>query len=76
MSYNLKVEWEALQHIVIQVLREDLDALRKDWVRVYEGTNGHVFNKDRRADLEEISEHITAYKKLIAYYGGDPDVRA
>jgi hypothetical protein len=75
MSYNLKVDWEAIQHIVVQVLKEDLDSLRRDWVKVYEGTNGFVFNKDRRADLEEISEHISAYKKLISYYGGDLDVR-
>lgn len=72
MSYNLKVDWEAIQHIVVQVLKEDLDSLRKDWVSVYESEAGHVFSKDKREDLEQISEHITAFKKLIRYYGDDP----
>jgi hypothetical protein len=72
MSYNLKVDWEAIQHIVVQVLKEDLDSLRMDWVKVYGSEEGYVFNKDKRADLEEICEHISAFKKLIRYYGNDP----
>lgn len=72
MSYHLNVDWEAVQHIVIQVLKEDLESLRKDWARVYSSDQGHVFSEEKREDLEQISEHISAYKKLIRYYGGNP----
>lgn len=72
MAYNLNVEWEAIQSIVITVLKEDLESLRADWQRVYEKQEGYVFSHDKREDLEQISEHISAYKKLIRYYGGQP----
>lgn len=72
MSYNLKVDWDAIQHVVVQVLKEDLESLRKDWIAVYNSDDGYVFSKDKREDLEQISEHISAYKKLIRYYGANP----
>jgi hypothetical protein len=71
-NYWLPVDWEALEKVIVTVLKEDLDNLRKEWETVYQGTEGMVFHMDRKEDLDEISDHIQAYKKVIRYYGGTP----
>lgn len=70
MTYNLPVDWDAMQHITVAVLKEDLESLRKNWNDVYGDNKVKVFSHNRDDDLEQISEHIGAFKKLIKYYGG------
>lgn len=72
MSYNLKVEWDTIQGLIVAVLKEDLYSLRNDFRRVVEEQRGYVWETDWKADSRKILEHIAAYEKLIDYYGGKP----
>lgn len=71
MSYTLKVDWPEVEGILLQVLKEDLDGLRRDWENVYKTQKGFVFSHNAAEDLEQISELISAYKKVIRYHGGN-----
>jgi hypothetical protein len=70
--YSVPVSWAAMEELVVGVLKQDLDDLRAEWERVYQNKVGGVFYPDLREDLQEISDHIQAYKKIIRYYGGTP----
>jgi hypothetical protein len=69
-TYNLPIDWDAMQKITAAVLIEDLDSLRTDWNTVYGRGEGMVFSREREEDLAEMSRHIQAFKMLIKYYGG------
>jgi hypothetical protein len=69
-TYNLPIDWDAMQKITAAVLIEDLDSLHNDWNTVYGRDRGMVFSLEREEDLAEISKHIQAFKLLIKYYGG------
>jgi hypothetical protein len=69
-TYNLPIDWDAIQKITAAVLIEDLDSLRTDWNTVHGRDRGMVFSLEREEDLAEISKHIQAFKLLIKYYGG------
>ena len=75
---TVSIDWDTAQRIAIRVLQKDLDCLRADWVKRYNDKEDKVvlcgsgiFLSDVQEDLEEISAHISAYKKIIRYYGGD-----
>jgi hypothetical protein len=69
-TYNLPIDWDAMQKITAAVLIEDLNSLHTDWNTVYGRSEGMVFTRQRDEDLAEISKHIAAFKLLIKYYGG------
>jgi hypothetical protein len=69
-TYNLPIDWDAMQKITAAVLIEDLDSLLTDWNTVYGRDRGMVFSLEREEDLAEMSKHIQAFKLLIKYYGG------
>jgi hypothetical protein len=70
---TVSIDWDTAQNIVVRVLKKDLDSLREDWIKRYEGKHDSlaIFSHSVQEDLEEISAHISAYKKIIKYYGGD-----
>lgn len=68
-QYLLPVDWDAMQSVVLAVLKEDLDTLRDEWTRVFETKKGLIFSHDPAEDLEELSRHIQAYKTILKYYG-------
>jgi len=75
---TVSIDWDTAQRIAIRVLQKDLACLRADWVKRYNDKEDGVvlcgsgiFLSDVQEDLEEISAHISAYKKIIRYYGGD-----
>ena len=70
--YNIPVDWDAMQPLIISVLNETLDDIRRDWEKVYTTKRGFVFSTDYEDDLEQLSAHITAFKKIIRYHGGSP----
>jgi hypothetical protein len=72
-DFTVSIDWDTAQNIVMRVLKKDLYCLRKDWDKRYEGKHDSlgVFSDSVQEDLEEISAHISAYKKIIKYYGGD-----
>jgi hypothetical protein len=69
-TYNLPIDWDAMQKITAAVLIEDLDSLLTDWNTVWARDRGMVFSLEREEDLAEMSKHIQAFKLLIKYYGG------
>jgi hypothetical protein len=72
-KFSIAIEWNSAQDIVVQVLKQDLECLRADWNKRYNDQwgCGGIFTTDKQEDLEEISAHISAYKKIIKYYGVD-----
>ncbi len=72
MKYSIPVDWAAMEGVLVSVLKEDLDQLREDWVKVFELQRGFVYDADPKKDCEQISEMIQAFKKIIKYYGGQP----
>lgn len=71
-KYLIPVNWEAMQSLMVKVLKEDLDSLINDWNKVYKAKKGMIWSTDFQEDLEEISSHISAYKKILKYYGKNP----
>lgn len=71
-KYHIPVDWDAMQPLIVSVLNETLDSLRNDWEKVYKKKRGYVFSTDYEEDLEELSAHISAFKKIIRYHGGTP----
>lgn len=69
IKHFLEIEHEAATKIVLSILKDDLINLYEDWNRVFNKDHGYVFSKDRDEDLKQISEHISAYNKILAYYG-------
>jgi hypothetical protein len=71
-DFTVSMDWDTAQNIVVRVLKKDLDCLRADWNKRYEEKDGPgIFSDDVKEDLKKISAHISAYKKIIKYYGGD-----
>lgn len=70
-KFSISIDWNSAQDIVVQVLKQDLECLRADWHKTYSGQGNGIFTTDRQEDLEQISAHISAYKKIIKYYGVD-----
>jgi hypothetical protein len=70
-KFSIAIDWNSAQDIVVQVLKQDLECLRADWNKRYNDQVGAIFTTDRQEDLEQISAHISAYKKIIKYYGVD-----
>jgi hypothetical protein len=69
---TISLDWDTAHNIILSVLKKDLDCLREEWVSRYEDKSYvGIFSDDVQEDLEEISAHISAYKKIISYYGGD-----
>ena len=68
---TVSIDWDTAQMIALRVLKKDLYCLREDWVKRYNMCEPGIFLSDVQEDLEEISAHISAYKKIIRYYGGD-----
>lgn len=70
-KFSISIDWNSAQDIVVQVLKQDLECLRADWAKRYDDQGCGIFSTDRQEDLEQISAHISAYKKIIKYYGVD-----
>ena len=77
-DFTVSIDCDTAQKIAIKVLQKDLDGLRADWVKRYKDKEDGVvlwgagiFLSDVQEDLDEISAHISAYRKIIRYYGGD-----
>lgn len=70
-KYNLSVEWEAVQSLVVSVLKEDMNSLYNDMLSVHSKTNGMVFSLDKDEDISEMAKHLDAFKLIIKYYGGN-----
>lgn len=70
-DFTISIDWNSAQGIVLQVLKQDLECLRADWAKTYNDQGCGVFTTDRQEDLEQIYAHISAYKKIIKYYGED-----
>ena len=72
-DFTVSIDWPSAQGILLQVLKQDLECLRADWNKRYESKHDSlgIFSNNVQEDLEQISAHISAYKKIIEYYGGD-----
>lgn len=72
-DFTVSIDWDTAQRITIRVLQKDLHCLRADWNKRYKDKYDSlgIFSDNVQEDLDEISAHISAYKKIIRYYGGD-----
>lgn len=69
MSYELKLDHEAANALVLAVLKDDVENLKADRAKVLMGTSGLVFSRDREEDLVRLDAMIVGYNRVLAYYG-------
>lgn len=71
MTYSVPVNWDAMQGIIVSVLREDMESLQQDLQKVCKTGKGFVYSMDPDVDAEHLSDLLSAYRKIIKYYGGE-----
>ena len=71
MKYTIEVEWEQVDALVQQELRESLKNLVSDWHKVTNDIDTiSIFSMDKDAELEEIQKYIDAFELVLDYMGG------
>lgn len=71
-KFVIEMEPEQVDAVVLHGLREELEALEKDFEGRIE--NDHqlgIFSNDRLEDITYIQSHIDAFQKVLRYYGGN-----
>ena len=65
----LKIDEDAADELVVQVLLEDCENLKKDAKKIKKDKKGFIFSTDYKEDLEEVNKLIDAYTEVLKYYG-------
>lgn len=69
MSYELKLDHEAANALVLAVLKDDVENLKADRAKVLMRDRGMVFSTDREEDLVRLDALIVGYNRVLNYYG-------
>jgi hypothetical protein len=67
---TVELDWETIDNIVLQELKNTRDGLVRDLERVKEKGKGDVFDLDLAVDIPLIEKHIEACDLIYKYYGG------
>lgn len=68
MKTSVELSQETLDEIVCKSLKDTLDILKEDMVRVKEGKHISIFSTDNEEDIKMIKKHIKAIKLLLSWY--------
>ena len=67
-KFTVELEWDAVDSIVVQVLKNQYNGLKKDLDRRRndEETLG-IFSNDKEEDIAEIQKHLDSIKTVLSY---------
>ena len=66
---HIKISEDAADDLVIAVLVEDFESLKKDAKKIKKDKKGFIFSTDYKEDLDEVNKLIDSYKQVLEYYG-------
>ena len=72
MKATIELEYDQIQSIIVQELKETLEIMMRDLVDRQSDTfgSGGIFDNDKETDIKLIKKHIKSLKRIIQYYGG------
>ena len=67
-KFTVELEWDAVDSIVVQALKNQYNGLKKDLDRRKndEETLG-IFSNDKEEDIAEIQKHLDSIKTVLSY---------
>lgn len=68
-TFNVPLDWEAIDPILVAILKDELNSLRTSWDHVRHSGKGHVFSHDAHEDMAQINDLIGAYLKVLEHHG-------
>lgn len=74
MGYNITLEPEQVDAIIIGELKESIDSLENDLVSIADHRDGYylgIFDSDPNIDADRIVQHIEAMKLILSFYAGE-----
>lgn len=69
MSYQINIDPDTADNIVRDILKMHVAYLQDDLNKVRELNRGHIFSTDKYEDIQEIQSHISAFTKVLSYFG-------
>ena len=73
MKYNLTVDWDQVQHIIVDALKEDYDNLKKSSEALERLSVSDTFLDIQKEDLKYELEVKNALRTVINYYSKPQD---
>jgi len=70
MKYNIEMEPEQVNAIIIQELNQTIDGFKRDLALRNIGEGMAIFDCDLEKDVQCIQEYISALQRVVKYYGG------
>lgn len=69
MKKTIELDWEQVDQIVIDELKQHLELIQADLSRRIQGQIGGIFEHDFDLDKKIAKKHIKAFKLILSYYG-------
>lgn len=67
-KFTVELEWDAVDSIVVQVLKNQYNGLKKDLVsRLNDKETLGIFINDKEEDISEIQKHLDSIKTVLSY---------
>lgn len=66
---TVKLDWETVDNIIKDQLKENLVDLERDLENRKEGYGIAVFYNDAAEDTKQITRHVEALKTVLEFYG-------
>jgi len=65
---TVELEWDAVDSIVVQVLKNQYNGLKKDLdSRLNDKETLGIFSNDKEEDIAEIQKHLDSIKTVLSY---------
>ena len=67
-KFTVELEWDAVDSIVVQVLKNQYNGLKKDFdSRLNDKETLGIFSHDKGEDIAEIQKHLDSIKTVLSY---------
>lgn len=67
-KFTVELEWDAVDSIVVQVLKNQYNGLKKDLdSKLNDKETLGIFSNDKEEDIAEIQKHLDSIKTVLSY---------
>lgn len=68
MGLNVEIEWEAVNSIAVENLKDQYQNLQRDLQNRIDGTEKYgFFSSDKEEDIAEFQRHLDAFEIVLSY---------
>lgn len=68
MGFNIEIDYETADKIVLELLKDQYQSLKLDLQKRIDGEEVFgIFSSDKEEDIAEIEEHLKGYEKVLSY---------